>query len=129
MDPELADDILKEEIESRNNLKLTDFSRFTHKETGTKLWKVKIGLEDEGTMKRVLKDGVFLGYTKHKCDPYFDRNRAGNTDQSINQCYNCQKWDPKHTRTNCPGVRACLWCAVDHFHKDCPLFQARRAGS
>ena len=128
VDPNLPDNILKEELEDRNNLKLTSISRFFHKETKTKIWKVGVVLENEETLKRVLRDGVLLGYTKHKCILPFGKSNtvnAGSTEQTISQCFKCQKWDPKHTNFNCQGVRACLWCAADHFHKECPLFQAR----
>ena len=97
VDPELDDDILKEELESRNNLKLTNISRFFHKETKTKIWKVGVVLENEETLKRVLKDGVFLGYTRHKCILPFGRSIDGNaksTEQTIGQCFKCQKWNP-----------------------------------
>ena len=124
VDPNEDDVTLKEELESQNNLKLTSIERLVHRESGTKIWKVKVGLENEESAKRVLKDGVYLGYTKHKCIPPFDRSTNRN-DRTIGQCYKCQKWDPKHSNSNCQGVRACLWCAADHFHKECPLFQAR----
>ena len=125
VDPNLDDNTLKEELESMNNLSLTSIERCIHRESGTKTWKVKLGLENEETLKRVLKGGLLLGFTKHKCIPVFDRRNSEQAEQPISQCFKCQKWDPKHTNSNCQGVRACLWCAADHFHKECPLFQAR----
>ena len=125
VDPELDDNTLKEELEDRNNLKVTNIKRLFNKEKQTPIYRVKLWLENEETLKRVLKDGVLLGYTKHKCIPSHDRNNPVGADKAITQCFRCQKWDPKHGNSNCQGVRACLWCAADHFHKECPLFQTK----
>ena len=125
VNPDLDDDSLKEELEDRNNLKLTSIKRLPNRATGTGSWKVILGLEDEGTQKRVLRDGLLLGFTNKKCIPPHDNGRTGGIDRPITQCFHCQEWDPKHNNSNCQGVRACVWCAADHFHKECPLFQAR----
>ena len=103
---------------------MTNIVRFCHKETGTKTYKVCITLEDEDTQKRVLREGVHLGWEHHKCAEHQDRRPHGSAPgNTISQCFNCQKWNPDHKRAQCKEKRACLWCSQDHFHKECPHFQ------
>ena len=122
--PELDDDDLKTELEARNGLKLTNIARLVNKESRTKTYKVIVCLENEETQKRVLKEGVYLGYQLHRCIAAQERQR-GEPGNSISQCFKCQKWNPDHTSAQCKGKRACLWCGADHFHKECPHFKAK----
>ena len=125
VDPSLDDDVLKEEMEKRNNLTLTSIARFLHKATKAKTWKVIICLENEETQKRVLKEGIFLGFTHHKCEEARAKQRHDRADNPTSQCYRCQKWNPDHTSKDCKAKQACLWCGSEHFHKECPHFQNR----
>ena len=122
VDPDLDNDDLKAELEDRNCLKVTNITRLSNKETRTNTRKVIICLENEETQKRVLKDGIFLGYQHHTCVEAFDRQRD-NTANDIKQCFRCQVWNPDHSSAQCKGNRACLWCGDDHFHQKCSHFQ------
>ena len=90
----------------------------------TKTYKVIVCLDSEDTQRRVLKDGIFLGFQHHKCVEALEKGR-GDTGNSINQCYKCQKWDPDHTSGQCKARRACVWCGDDHFHRECSHFQSK----
>ena len=128
VDPELDDDVLKTEIEERNQLKVTELVRLLNKGTTTKLWKVKITLENEEAQRRVLKNGIYLGYERHKCLAPFGERKDEKTDDGITQCFRCQKWDPDHNSGRCNAKQACLWCGDEHFHRECPHFQKRDKG-
>ena len=112
----------------RNNLKVTNLVRLLNKGTRTKIWRVLITLENEETQKRVLREGIFLGFTHHRCEPPHDKPRDGGFASNISQCFRCQKWDPDHSSGQCTAKRACLWCGAEHPHKECPHFQERNKG-
>ena len=124
VDPDLDDDTLKAELESRNDLKITGLARLHNKETRAKIFKVIICLESEEIQKRLLRSGVFLGFQHHKCVEAHDGGRVAST-ENVNQCFRCQRWNPNHTSSQCKERRACVWCAGDHFHRDCTHFQNR----
>ena len=128
VDPTVDDDELKLEIEDRNNLKVTDLVRFLNKGTQTKTWRVLICLENEETQKRVLRNGIFLGLELRRCEPAYEKSRDGSAENCPSQCFRCQKWNPNHSSGQCSEKRACLWCAEEHPHKDCPHFQSRDKG-
>jgi hypothetical protein len=50
---------------------------------------------------------------------------ACKTQNSLTQCYNCQKFG--HVWANCKQPPCCLWCGGGHLHKDCP--EKRNASS
>ena len=126
--PEIDDDTLKTEIEERNNLKVTKVTRLFNKEKQTKIFKAIICLENEEAQQRVLKEGVYLGFTHHQCVKAFEKHQD-NSGSAISQCFKCQKWNPDHNTAQCKGQRACLWCGADHFHKECPHFQSKNRES
>ena len=105
VDPDLDDDELKNEMEERNQLKVTSIARLLHKGTKTKTYKVMVCFENEETQKRVIRNGLFLGFQRHKCEAAIDKPRHGSADININQCFRCQKWDPDHTRV-CSRLRS-----------------------
>ena len=124
VEPDLDDDTLKTELEERNSFKVTGLTRLVNKETQARTWKVIVCLENGEAQKDALWNGVYLGWTVHRCMEAFDSQQQGTAD-TIRQCFKCQKWDPDHTSTQCKGTRACLWCSADHFHKECPHFKGK----
>ena len=128
VDPDLDDDVLKTEIEERNNLKVTNLVRFCIKGTQTKTYRVQISLENEETQKRVLRNGVFLGYELRRCEQAYEKSRDGSAGNCPSQCYRCQQWNPNHSSGQCSAKQACLWCSEEHSHGGCPLFQKRDKG-
>ena len=122
VDPDLDNDDLKAELEDRNSLKVTGITRLLNKETRTKIRKVIVCLENEETQRRVLRDGIYLGYQLHRCVEALDKQRD-DTGNDVKQCFRCQVWNPDHSSAQCKSQRACLWCGDAHFHRECPHFQ------
>ena len=65
VDPDLDDEEVKEEIEARNDLKVTEYIRFLNKETKAKTYKILISLENEDKQRQVLTNGVYIGLKVH----------------------------------------------------------------
>jgi hypothetical protein len=86
--------------------------------------KVVITLNDEESKKKVLRDGVYLGFSHHRCEPFREKGEGS----KIQQCYKCQKWRPGHSAANCENQVKCLWCAGDHAHGICKSFKTKDKG-
>jgi hypothetical protein len=81
-----------------------------------------VTLENEEIQREVLKSGVYLGFTKHRCMEAYDGSQNKNG-PNLYQCYKCQKWEPKHRSSECQDTQKCVWCGSNHPHKNCQHFQ------
>ncbi|KAJ8049973.1 hypothetical protein HOLleu_02961 [Holothuria leucospilota] len=110
VNPEITDEQIMSELQDLG-YKPKVAKRLISKITKSPTWKIKVSFEDEMDSVDLLKDGLVLGYQKHRIEKY-------NELPNVMQCFKCQGFG--HTYYKCPNVQKCLRCGDDHNIKNCP---------
>ncbi|KAJ8041790.1 Nucleic-acid-binding protein from mobile element jockey [Holothuria leucospilota] len=104
INPQISDQEITTELKDQGyNPKLV--KRLISKETQKKTWKLKIILEDITEKNQLMKEGLILGYQKHRVENYKEP-------PTIIQCFKCQSFG--HTYHNCSSASKCLRCGEEH---------------
>ena len=98
--------ITEDEIQQDTGLEV---KRMHNGSTGNPIWKIKLKCPDQETKTDLLKNGLTIGYHKHKVTNYEPKN--------VQQCFKCQKFG--HTTHNCPNSDTCRKCSENHPAKSC----------
>ena len=108
--PDIKESQLQQELGDMG-YEIKTAKRFISKATNKPTWKVKVTLVHENEKEKMLKEGVFIGYTRHRVEPYHELPQ-------VTQCFKCQGFG--HVFSNCPETQPkCLRCGGNHNHKQC----------
>ncbi|KAJ8045836.1 hypothetical protein HOLleu_08934 [Holothuria leucospilota] len=91
--------------------------RLISKITQAPTWKMKIAFEEQNDQEELIKEGIILGYQKHRVEKYAEL-------PTILQCYRCQGFG--HTFHKCENEQKCLRCGDNHSIKNCKKEKAEK---
>ena len=80
--------------------------------SGDSTYKVKVTLSDPQQKYKLLENGVYLGYTRHRV---LDFKELPN----VLVCFHCQEFG--HYAKDCQQEVVCVRCGANHSVKDCPV--------
>lgn len=110
INPEIQIKDIEEELKEQE-YSPTQTKRLISRATNNPTWKVKITFEDKEQQQTLIKQGLYLGYSKHKTEEY-------NEPPQVTQCFKCQLFG--HTHHTCKNQTRCLRCGENHRVKECP---------
>ena len=103
-------EISEEEISSEIDLNDITVKRMFSAKTGQAIRKVKLLCPDQKSKEDFMKNGIVLGYNRHKVVNYINNSK-------VIQCFKCQAFG--HMSSRCSESQKCKKCGGNHSHKDC----------
>lgn len=109
VEPCIPDNEIKEELESQG-IQIKSLARMKAPGTESPTFKVKVDLFDSKPKERILANGVYIGYRRHKA---IDFKPLPN----VLVCFNCQDFD--HHSKDCTKNTVCVKCGEEHKVAEC----------
>ena len=106
-----------DEILTRQELPYKSVKRIISRQYGTPTKLFRLILKDEGTRKKLIRDGINLDQMHYKCEAAREDSKSH---PKIMQCYKCQQLGD-HLAAACPNEQKCVQCSGPHRKSKCTV--------
>jgi hypothetical protein len=110
IDPGVSEEEVGEELDNQS-IEYRSVTRMKAK-TGESTYKVKVELLDQNQKSRLIENGVYMGYSRHRVLDF-------KTLPNVLVCYNCQEFG--HHAKDCEKPTVCVRCGEEHKVVDCTI--------